>query len=404
MYTKKHYAFAILSLLFASTLLSSCFNDADEYMWKDAKEDPFLFVEGFQDQVTHELNLQGGTTAADWMSLLDDSRHACKVTIPGTHDALTGMGFYDKDMKYIYNITAISQVSTLNQQLDNGIRFFDIRPVVAVDTLNHKRVLRCAHGISEISVDFEEALTMCQSFLAKHSSEFIIIKMQADNGTENQSKWVPMMVDLLEGFEAKHPGIFAEWRPDITVGELRGKILFVNRLKFNGMHGAYCEYPDEDADVFEKVDYEEEMSNVIESADGSTCAPMYVQDYYKTTKPNRMQTKIDAVLNMLNNAREVDEDEDVWIVNHCSAYTQVSPRGYAENAEMIHPIVIEDMLKPENKHKSVGVVAIDFSCYDNVSVVINAGSPYISDYLYGKKPMSRSLVNLLIMSNFDAEY
>lgn len=398
------HSLMILSLLCMCSMLSSCFGDEDEYMWKDAKEDPYLFVEGFQDNVAHSLNLRGGKTAADWMSLLDDSRRACKVSIPGTHDALTGMGFYDKDLKYIFNLTAISQVATLDQQLQNGVRFFDIRPVVATDTITRQKVLRCTHGMSEINVTFVQALDMCRTFLSQHPGEFIIIKTQADNGTENQSKWVTMMQQTLTDYEASHKGIFAQWRPDITVGELRGKIMFVNRQYYNGMFGALCEYPDEDADDKEAVDYEKEKANVILNADGSVSGPIYVQDYFKTNSDKRMQIKKDAVVNMLNNALGVADADNIWVINHCSAYTEVSPRGYANNAAKIHPVVIDYMLQPEHKHKPVGVVAVDFACYDNVSVVINGGSPYISDFLYDVKPMTQSLINILIMSNFNEEY
>lgn len=35
---------------------------------------------------------------------------------PGTHDTMTGMGFYQPLLKYVFNQTAISQVSTLGQR------------------------------------------------------------------------------------------------------------------------------------------------------------------------------------------------------------------------------------------------------------------------------------------------
>lgn len=390
--------------LIAALVATSCTDELEDtgFTPKDVRTAPYQFTKGFKDHV--EYPLTDGITGSDWMSLLPDEEKVCKLSIPGTHDALTGMAFYNKDMQYIFNMTAISQVSTLNQQLESGIRFFDIRPVVSTDTINHEKILRCTHGFSELAVTFEESLDMLSQFLKQHPDEFVIVKLQHDNGAENQVDWASIMAEFLYEYNTvTNPGIFAEWRPGLTVGEMRGKILFINRKAFFGMYGACCEWPDEDPDIDEEVYIDEEMSRILgkaEAEDFDDFTSMYVQDYYKTTTKKRQLVKIEAVLNMLAAARlcTADPDDNTWIVNHCSAYTAVSPRGYVTNAEAVHPAAIEDIL--EHPGQTVGIVAIDFSCYDNVDVVINGYTPYTSDYIFNKKPMSQSLTNLLIMSNF----
>jgi hypothetical protein len=47
----------------------------------------------------------------------------------------------------------------------------------------------------------------------------------------------------------------------------------------------------------------------------------------------------------------------------------------------------------------VGIIPMDMACHDYVHCIINGGTPYTSDYLYGFHPMSQSLTNLLIKSN-----
>ncbi len=391
-----------LALLIFVVCFTSCENESDLEVEqnKEARKAPYKFVEGFKDNVEHPL--ANGITGTNWMSKLDDNEPVCHLSIPGTHDALTGMGFYNDNLQYIFNQTAISQVSTLNQQLESGIRFFDIRPVVSIDTISHKKILRCTHGISEINVTFEEALNMLARFLRQNPKEFVIVKLQHDNGVENQVDWSNIIRDFLYDYNTHtHPGIFASWRPDITVGEMRGKILFINRKKFDGMYGAQCEWPDEDPDIDEAIHPEEEKSRrLVDAYDPTLSTSMYVQDYYKTTNDTRQQRKTQAVLNMLAEARicTANPTDNTWIVNHCSAYTQVSPRGYVTNASIVHPAVIQDILAhPKDR---VGIIAMDFSCYDNISCVINGYTPYTSDFLYDKKPMSQSLTNLIIMSNF----
>lgn len=379
---------------------------------------PYVHVPNQQDSISYPLEIGldvngNSITAADWMSALKDDQHVSKVSIPGTHDALTGMGFYDGLLKYIFNMTAISQVATLQEQLEGGIRFFDVRPVVSTDTLTKAKVLRCAHGISEISVTFEESLEMLASFLEAHPTEFAIFKIQNDNGVENQMKFIPMMKEVLDRVNNAHNGIlFNDWRPDVTVGELRGKILILNRVAYDipNMYGAFGEWPDEDPDGDlhkngEKVNLANETSLTIMGVKDTLAirCPMYVQDYYKTNESSiqgfsRLEEKKSAVKNLMAASRRVSDAEDVWIVNHCSAYTEVSPRGYATNAAAVHPVVIADILA--NPCTNIGTIAMDFACYDRVNVIINGGTPYSSDYIFNMNPLSRSLANLVIMNNF----
>lgn len=356
---------------------------------------PYRFIAGYQDTIQEPIDID----QANWMAGLPDSRKVCKLTIPGTHDALTGEGFYTPSLDLVFGLFATSQVSTLKQQLNSGIRFFDIRPVVSTDTIAHKKILRCCHGSSEIRMTFEESLDNIQSFLKQHPSEFCIVKIQHDNGVEDQMQWIPLMQAMLA--KDKYDDLFADWRPDLTVGEMRGKILFINRLEFDGMVGAFCPWPDEDPDEDENVYYDQERSRTLKSCyDESVTTPLWVQDYYKVTTEKRQQTKIEAVLKMIDDSRALasNESDNTWVINHCSAYTMPAPLGYVENAQKVHPKVIENM--KSNPAKVTGIVAMDFSCYDCVYCIINGGNPYISQYLLGNKPLGQSLTNMLIANNF----
>ena len=398
---KRKLMYVIMAIA-AITTLNSCSDDdfKKAYDEKTYVDVPYLFSEDYQDSIQVPYDLSKPLT--DWMDMLKDGTKVCKLSIPGTHDTMTGMGFYQPGLKYVFDMTAISHVSTLEEQLNCGIRFFDIRPVVSTDTIAKKKILRLTHGISELNVTLEQTIDWLQAYLKAHPSEFFIAKLQFDNGFEDQKDLFYLLDQVLD--LPKYKGLFFEnWRPDITVGEMRGKILWLSRYDLRPLHVlydfpiVYCDWPDEDPDVKEDLDPEAQRNCAMYNMnDESIKAKLYKQDYYKTTNAKRMQNKIKTVIDMMHSAREIKEDENIWVVNHCSAYTEVSPRGYLTNASNLHPNVIEDLQKYEG---TVGITPMDMSCHDYIHCVINGGTPYTSDYLYGFYPLSQSLTNLLIKSN-----
>jgi hypothetical protein len=384
-------------------VFNSCSEEDLEKVYdeKTSLDSPFIFSEGYQDSILVAYDLP--TPATDWLSMVRDETKVCKLTIPGTHDTMTGMGFYQPVLKYIFNTTAISQVSTLEEQMNSGLRFFDIRPVVSTDTIAKKKILRLTHGISELDITFEWTIDQLQSYLKAHPSEFFIVKLQFDNGFEDQKDLYTLLSNVLH--MSKYQGLFVDnWRPDITVGEMRSKILWLSRYDLRPFNAAfhypivYCDWPDEDPDIEEDINPEAQRNcGMYNMTDTTLTAKLYKQDYYKTTTEKRMRNKQKTVIDMMHTAREATAgDEDIWIVNHCSAYTEVSPRGYITNASNLHPLVIDDLQTYEG---TVGIIPMDMACHDYVHCIINGGTPYTSDYLYGFHPMSLSLTNLLIKSN-----
>ena len=384
-------------------VFNSCSEEDLEKVYdeKTSLDSPFIFSEGYQDSILVAYDLP--TPATDWLSMVRDETKVCKLTIPGTHDTMTSMGFYQPVLKYIFNTTAISQVSTLEEQMNSGLRFFDIRPVVSTDTIAKKKILRLTHGISELDITFEWTIDQLQSYLKAHPTEFFIVKLQFDNGFEDQKDLYTLLSNVLH--MSKYQGLFVDnWRPDITVGEMRSKILWLSRYDLRPFNAAfhypivYCDWPDEDPDIEEDINPEAQRNcGMYNMTDTTLTAKLYKQDYYKTTTEKRMRNKQKTVIDMMHTAREATAgDKDIWIVNHCSAYTEVSPRGYITNASNLHPLVIDDLQTYEG---TVGIIPMDMACHDYVHCIINGGTPYTSDYLYGFHPMSLSLTNLLIKSN-----
>ena len=387
----------------AMTALNSCSDDDFKKVYdeKTSLDSPYIFSEDYKDSILVPYDLP--KPATDWLDMVRDEVKVCKLSIPGTHDTMTGMGFYQPGLKFVFNMTAISQLSDLEEQMNSGLRFFDIRPVVSTDTIAKKKILRLTHGISELDVSFEQTIDWLQAYLKAHPSEFFIAKLQFDNGFEDQKDVYSLLSDVLH--MSKYQGLFVEnWRPDITVGEMRGKILWLSRYDLRLLNDVYhypivyCDWPDEDPDIEEDLNPTAQRNCAMYNMEDSTIkARLYKQDYYKTTTEKRMKNKQKTVIDMMHSAREANAtDENIWIVNHCSAYTEVSPRGYITNASNLHPLVVEDLQKYEG---TVGITPMDMACHDYVHCVVNGGTPYTSDYLYGFSPMSQSLTNRLMKSN-----
>lgn len=406
LYMNRKLTLAVMVIL-GMTALSGCSDEDLEKVYDEntSLDLPFIFSEDYQDSIAVAYDL--ATPISDWLGMVKDDTKVCKLSIPGTHDTMTGMGFYQPMLKYVFDMTAISQVSTLEEQMESGLRFFDIRPVVSIDTLatdpDKKQILRLTHGISEIDYTFEQTIDDMQAYLKAHPTEFFIAKLQADNGMENQNRWPVLLSEVLN--LDKYNGLFVRnWRPDITVGEMRGKILWLSRYDLRLLNQlfdypiVYCDWPDEDPDIDENLNPEAQRNCAMYDMNDETVkAVLYKQDYYKTTNEKRMKNKQKTVIDMMHSAREATaSNENIWIVNHCSAYTEVSPRGYITNASNLHPLVIEDLQKYEG---TVGIMPMDMACHDYVHCIINGGTPYTSDYLYGFYPMSQSLTNLLVKSN-----
>ena len=101
MYKKLLYVMLTLAPM---AVFNSCSEEDLEKVYdeKTSLDSPFIFSEGYQDSILVAYDLP--TPATDWLSMVRDETKVCKLTIPGTHDTMTGMGFYQPVLKYIFNI------------------------------------------------------------------------------------------------------------------------------------------------------------------------------------------------------------------------------------------------------------------------------------------------------------
>ncbi|KAJ5058977.1 PLC-like phosphodiesterase [Bipolaris maydis] len=112
---------------------------------------------------------------ASWMSTLPDSLPLSAISIPGTHNSHT---------HYRALPSVRCQVHDIKTQLENGIRFLDIRvqPIHATDS--SKKDLYLVHGAFPISLTgpkyLAPILQTCYDFLAAHPSETLLVSLKRE--------------------------------------------------------------------------------------------------------------------------------------------------------------------------------------------------------------------------------
>lgn len=111
------------------------------------------------------VDLGGEADNASWMSELPDSTRITNISIPGTHDSTARLG----------GASYVCQTLSLSDQLSMGVRFFDIRLILA------NGILSCQHGRVSQNLRFTDVLTSMTTFLGQNPSEAVFVKIQQEH-------------------------------------------------------------------------------------------------------------------------------------------------------------------------------------------------------------------------------
>ena len=157
-----------------------------------------------------------------WMSTLDSSLSLGAIAMPGTHDSGA-----TKDL--VLPGTARCQSLTIAEQLDIGVRYFDIRL---------RRVdgdLRVYHGEADQELTFTQVLGSCYSFLEANPSEAIImcIKEEADPKGSGNSPFESAVKKQIE----KNADFWYFGSDVPSLEAVRGKIVLWRRYSAAGEFG-----------------------------------------------------------------------------------------------------------------------------------------------------------------------
>ena len=300
----------------------------------------------------------------NWMHPLDDNLFLSRLSIPGSHDAATSSCSSSG-----LTGSAHTQTYTIAQQLERGVRMFDLRPVW--DGSN----MMINHGIISTDVKFNDVLTTFCNFLDAHPKEFIFVIMKHEDegaSSNNKAQWPAKMQSCLS---AKSQYII-DYSPTLTVRDMRGKLLVMSRNTYDeGPIGGYLNGGGDN------TTYDRTLS-------GKSGAYMNIttQDMYDVSGNGQLAQKVTAIKALLD--RSMSEQEYRLYMNHASGYS---------------------------KKNTIPIVGISYSTFEGVQECARTCNQAIIDYMKGKTgPMGfvmmdfagdnnyqgQNLIDLIINNNF----
>ena len=334
-----------------------------------------------------------GYELTDWQSELPDAAYVSTLSLPGAHDAATGEGFTSSTMAR----TAQTQTLKLQELYNAGVRVIDFRPGVKSSGLITKTYnLQCYHGSAEIKKDFGEAIKdMCQ-WLNEHPTEFFIIHLykaqDSNSNLDNQNLMANLMNDA-----AVAPHLI-QFKPDLTVGEMRGKILFFKRdgLTWNSPYATVL-------DRWEEIDNLtsgwELRGRIYPTKPGTTNrydrreTYLLVQDLANSyNRIDEKKAEAKKIFDFLETWHPTTRNNMVWTFNFSSAYNNSgisASTGYANNANEMNAYFLECL---NNSNGAAGMVMMDFLGADEHSGFAGASGTYTTH--------GASLTKAIIEQNF----
>lgn len=156
-----------------------------------------------------------------WMRELKDEIPLSALSIPGTHNSATS---------HIAPPSVRCQAVSPKEQLENGVRFFDVRLQPQYPNDASKEELILVHGAFPISLSgnkyFRELIRDVEDFLNRNPSETLIISLKKEgtgNATDEQLSRI-----IRDHYAKPDSRWFTEPRVP-KLGEVRGKIILVRR-------------------------------------------------------------------------------------------------------------------------------------------------------------------------------
>ena len=290
----------------------------------------------------------------NWMSVIKDDTSIADISMPGTHDT---------EATYVaIGIKARCQDKTIPEQLNCGARFLDIRLSVSGNKLKlvHNFInCRKGSGFTAPKLYFDDVTRYCIEFLKNNPKECIVIFAKEDFGSKENFD------DLLLNYISKNSGMWYTENRIPNIGEVRGKIVLMNRFakagtKLTDKNGGInlTNFPDQgdNSCTFQIAS--------IDSFSGNMISTFTVQDRYNYPKEQKWSKAVVPTF-------ELEKISGELLICFLSTANGLSPEI---NAKYINKQVAEYNF---DESKCYGAVLFDFinedlarqiySCNDSVS-------------------------------------
>lgn len=347
--------------------------------------------------------MSGYALAENWQYRLPDKTFVANLSIPGAHDAATGSGWGGGLFGAFGDSYARTQDLTIAQLWDCGVRAFDLRPCL------YNGYMNLNHGIVPTAIRFEDTMFQLRDLLVQNPSEFIIIHLLHEtDGDQVEDSYNDRIVAFLQSDEIKD--YLVDYKRNLTVGEMRGKILILSRDKYatKPIGGFLLNWK------VDNVNWAEQTAGKIQGAKSSIQGSLYMQDYADTHNEGGVQTKLDAIKKMLDYSTKHNATVAStihWYFNFASAYSKVGTipligttvslsDGYRDNASHTNAFITQYMKADDYKPGPTGIILMDYAGVDKskgydvcglqlVQALIDNNFGYIEDVPVGIEEVER---------------
>lgn len=284
------------------------------------------------------------TNYSRWMAFLEDEAFVCQLSVPGAHDACASS--FSGVLGSIYKSFAQTQSKSVEEMLPLGVRAFDLRPCVSADKLHIN------HGIATTSFDFDPVMQQLCNFVDANPSEFCIVIIRHETEGDNGST---AFADMLQKSLTAIADHLVDFRPNLTVGEARGKILFLSRNDYTPpiRGGRIVDLRDNRSDISEM------LGGHCYGPESHRC-PWWLQDHYEISDTN---VKKKAIRDMLSRSAALAGGYSyTWVVNHTSGYSgsTSSAAAYQSNAKACNQHM-QQLLASGQYDGPAGIVLMDYA-------------------------------------------
>lgn len=294
-----------------------------------------------------------------WMKEFPDQTPLSALSIPGTHNSPTCHTALPS-----VRCQAVSPI----EQLENGVRFFDIRVQVAHPEDKKSDKLRLVHSVFPISLveskKFRPLYDEILGFLRKNPSETVILSLKREgSGDATDADLAQKLWDHY--IEPKH------WVMDSgipTLGHTRGKVVLFRRFKLNeAMKKLYGQATGINA------------QNWADNTANSKGGDVQIQDFYEVSETDNIEMKKQYVCEHCDRATQAnatlttagasvgDRASGPMFINFLSASNFWKPGCWPDKvAGQINPAVVKYLSKKGDKNSKqsprggIGVLVMDW--------------------------------------------
>ncbi len=289
-----------------------------------------------------------------WMEKVNNSTLVSCINLPGTHDSCTCC--------VQFSFISRCQNMTIKEQLNAGIRYLDIR----VEQSGEK--LKLVHDIADCrspqnpkeKLYLDSVIKDCRTFLSENPSETILFSFKRDDGAKPEETF-----DVFFENHLKNDSVWYTENRIPTLGEVRGKIVLLNRDNIDKANEKYTDF-NTGINLSNWVYQKENTERIYESAEllsrdgASTGKAFIIQDLYGLTPKKKWEL---AVSPFIGNPPDA---ESILITFFSCTSPFFNPK---RSAKFINKKLKNTTLK---KAKKYGWIIMDYPTKDFIKEIINS--------------------------------